>query len=138
VTPEGLARIHAGAFGHKAWSAAEFQTLLAHPGAILSADDRGFALLRIVLDEAEVLTLATDPAHRRKGVARFHLGESERQALEQGATTVFLEVAADNAPARMLYEGFGYRPAGIRNGYYRRSNVPAVDALMLRKDLRPA
>ena len=138
MTPEALAALHAAAFDlDRGWSADEFEALLSAPGAILEATEGAFLLGRVTHDEAEVLTLATDPVQRRRGRAAGLLRAFEVSARTRGATAVLLEVAADNRPALALYEGHGYRPAGRRPRYYARADGPAVDALVLRKDLAP-
>ncbi|WP_108813797.1 GNAT family N-acetyltransferase [Loktanella sp. Alg231-35] len=139
MTPQALADLHALAFSAtRAWSAQEFESLLNHPGAILASNDASFALLRVVADEAEVLTLATDPAKRRQGLARATLVSGEALAMDRGAKTVFLEVAEDNAAARTLYETSGYAQVGRRPGYYIPQGGTPVAALVLRKELKPS
>ena len=131
MSPEALAHLHASAFTEdRPWSAAEFASLLSLPGTLLLGDARAFLLGRIVLDEAEVLTLATDPAHRRQGLAGLLLAQFEEEARARGAAHAFLEVAEDNAAARALYEGRGYREVGRRPAYYARPRAP-VAALVL-------
>jgi ribosomal-protein-alanine N-acetyltransferase len=139
VTPSTLARTYAAAFrGQRGWSESEFATLLGTSGVILRGDGRSFILGRVTLDEAEVLTLATDPAHRRKGLARAVLAAFETAAVEAGAAQVFLEVAEDNQAARGLYAAAGYVAAGRRPGYYPAPGGPSVAALILRKTLAAA
>lgn len=134
MTPETLARIHAQAFSStRAWSAAEFRSLLDQPGMALTGDDRAFALLRVTLDEAEVLTIATAPEHRRKGLARAVLAQAETAAQALGAAVIFLEVAEDNDAARALYAQAGYAQIGRRPGYYLPKDAAPVAALVLRK-----
>ena len=136
MTPEALARLHAQAFSStRTWSAAEFRDLLDQPGAILAGDDRAFALLRVTLDEAEILTIATAPAHRRKGLARKALAQAETAAQALGACVIFLEVAEDNTAARALYAQAGYAQIGRRPGYYLPKDAAPVAALVLRKAL---
>jgi ribosomal-protein-alanine N-acetyltransferase len=136
MTPEDLARLHAAAFGdERPWSASEFASLLGLPGILLLGDARAILLGRLAADEAEVLTLATDPAHRRQGLAsallaRFHAGAAAR-----GASRAFLEVAEDNAAARALYAVAGYAEAGRRRRYYRRASGADADALLLSRPL---
>jgi len=138
VTPAALAALHAQAFdATRPWSEAEFAALLTAAGTILTGDTRAFVLGRVTLDEAEVLTLATAPAYRRQGLARAALAAFEAAAQARGATTVFLEVAEDNAPARALYAAQGYAPAGRRPGYYATGTGTPVAALVLRKTLAP-
>src|SRR6056297_423224 len=137
MTPDALANLHARAFvgQGRAWSAAEFADLLASPLVFAVGDTRGFALGRVIADEAEVLTIATDPKARRQGVARACLATFERTAAKRGARSVFLEVADDNTAARGLYGAAGYTQAAVRKGYYPRPKQTAVDALILRRDL---
>jgi ribosomal-protein-alanine N-acetyltransferase len=136
---EALARAHARSFD-TAWTVSDIADLLASPGAFaLAARDedavRGFILMRAVASEAEVLTLAVDPASRRRGVARALLEAGFAAAAAGGAEAVFLEVAIDNPGAIDLYEGAGFTQAGRRRAYYARSGRAAVDALVLRRTL---
>ncbi len=136
MTPAALAALQAAAFPTgRPWSEAEFATLLAQPGTVLSADARGYALGRVIADEAEVLSLATAPAARRQGVARAHLNALEGAARDLGARRIFLEVSADNHAAIALYQAAGYGESGRRRGYYRPEDGPAQDALILSKPL---
>ncbi len=137
--PETLARLHARAFAPTArgWSAAEFAYMIDAPHCCLCREDHGFALSRVIADEAELLMLATDPDHRRKGIAARLLAEVERAAALQGASRQFLEVAADNPAARALYTKAGYAQVGRRAGYYARSGTTPIDALVLSKALEP-
>jgi [ribosomal protein S18]-alanine N-acetyltransferase len=131
-----LAATHARAFSSlRPWSAPEFALLLASPAMILCGDARAFVLGRVTLDEAEVLTVATDPDHRRRGLARTALAAFDARAETRGATSAFLEVAEDNIAATLLYKGAGYAEVGRRPGYYRDDAGKAVAALILRKAL---
>lgn len=139
MTPDDLASLHSRAFSAtRAWSAAEFAALQARPGAILTGGTSCFALLCVTLDEAEILTIATDPAYRRQGLARGVLQQAEDAARASGAAQVFLEVAEDNTAARALYAGAGYRQVGRRPGYYLPKDAAPVAALILRKQLTAA
>lgn len=51
-----------------------------------------------------------DPAHRRQGLATAVMGELLEWGAEQGATTVWLHVEVDNAPAIALYDALGLMP----------------------------
>lgn len=134
MTPDDLARTHCAAFAtSRGWSAQEFAQLLSTPGIILCGDAKSFILGRVTFDEAEILTVATYPAHRRQGLARAALTAFDKVAHDQGAVSAFLEVAADNAAANALYLSEGYAQVGRRKGYYKRPSTPAVDALVLRK-----
>ncbi|TCP39928.1 GNAT family N-acetyltransferase [Rhodovulum marinum] len=137
-SPADLATLHAVCFTHPCpWSAAEFAALLAGSGVFLAGDATAFALGRAVADEAELLTLAVAPAARRHGLGRARLAAFEAAARSRGAARAFLEVAADNTPARALYAAAGYAPAGLRPGYCTAPDGGAVDALILAKALAP-
>jgi ribosomal-protein-alanine N-acetyltransferase len=55
-----------------------------------------------------------------------------------GAETLFLEVAADNAPAIALYERLDFERIGLRPGYYAHGDHGPVDALVYRLGLNVA
>lgn len=136
MTPDDMAALHARAFGDaRPWSAQEFRALIDHPGTLFRGDARAFALGRVVLDEAELLTIATDPAHRRQGLARACLSDWEGGAMTLGARRAFLEVSADNAAALALYQTAGYARIGCRRAYYPRRDGAAADALVMARSL---
>jgi ribosomal-protein-alanine N-acetyltransferase len=134
-----LAKAHASAF-EASWPPEAFTALMGTPGtfALAAVDDApvGLILMRAIAGEAEVLTLAVEPAHRRRGVARDLLQAGLDLAILAGAETCFLEVAADNVAALGLYRAAGFVQAGQRAGYYRRPDGKAVDALVLRCTLK--
>lgn len=131
-----LAALHASAFtGAARWSPPAFQAAIEDRSCFLlldgpDADPGGFALGRTVADEAELLTLVVAKPARRQGKGVRLLARFEDAARSRTAQAAFLEVAADNMPARSLYGRCGWSEAGRRSGYY-----DGVDALVLRKDL---
>lgn len=129
--PAGLAALHATAFAAP-WSAREFADLLAQAGVFAVVEPEGFILIRQVLDEAEILTLAVRPQARRAGLGGRLVGQGAVAAARRGAGRLFLEVAEDNAAARALYDRAGFRLIGRRKGYYAGGNT---DALVLGLDL---
>lgn len=135
-----LARLHGQAFT-PGWSAQEFASLLQTPGAFAllgftpsASEARAMALAWVVGDEAEILTLCSDPAHRRTGAALALVQHILVTAAAMGARAVFLEVAQTNVAARALYAGLGFIEAGRRENYYRTPDG-RVDALVLRREL---
>ena len=136
--PDVLAAIHARAFvAPPPWSAATFAALLRAGDVACSGDARAFVLARRVLDEAEILTLATDPAHRRKGLARALVTALAAGLAAQGVARLHLEVACDNTAARALYDGLGFVETGRRPGYFRDPDGTRRDALLLSLPLGP-
>lgn len=133
-----LAGVHALAFDH-GWGADEIAELIASPGGFGLQVRRdgatlGFILARAIAGEAEILTLAVDPAARRQGLARALTTAAMAAAEAAGAEAMFLEVAADNPAAIGLYQATGFAQVGLRPRYYPRGNL-TVDALVMRRDL---
>ena len=150
-----LAALHRAAFaprGARPWSAGEFSALLAAPGTVLLRAPAGagappaprllgFVLARAVAGEGEILTIAVHPSARRRGIGRRLLADLHAKLRRAACTRLFLEVAADNAPALALYAAAGYARIGLRPAYYPRESGPRADALILEKTLctpRPA
>ena len=121
----------------RTWSKDEIEDLLQSPYVFVTGSRQSFALGRVVADEAELLTLATDPQARRKGLARAALADFETVAFARGATHAFLEVAADNTAAQGLYSSVGYYEIARRTAYYESTQGARVDALILEKSLTP-
>ncbi len=160
MTPDALAALHARAMAIPApWTAKDFADLLIQPGYFLETVSsssyhvatppppgptpkpgqslQGFALGRVVLNEAELLTLAVDPATRRQGIGRACLMSFEGRAAALGAETAFLDVAATNAAALALYRIAGWAETGRRKAYYR-GRDGRIDAILMQKRLVPA
>ncbi len=136
MTPDALAALHAACFDTpRPWQAEEFTRILDDRGVFLIAAPSGFALGRVLVDEAELLTLAVDPGARRRGAGRSLLRRFEAEARDRAAGTAFLEVASGNAPALALYQAAGWATAGRRPGYYRKPDGSRIDAITLRKAL---
>lgn len=119
---EILSQLHAACF-LVAWSPQAFRDLLANPRTFVTLaeyDGRaaGFALAQVAADEADLVSIGVVEAHRRSGIGRRLLQRTAEEAVKRGARTLFLEVAPDNAAARALYEGSGFRAVGLRKGYY--------------------
>lgn len=134
--PQVLAALHARCFTQpRPWSAAEFADLLADPQIILIAQPTGFACARLVLDEAELLTICVAPESQNQGLGAALLAALHGAIAARGGKTVFLEVAETNATARQLYLASGYVQAGIRRNYYQNAGKSAVHALVLRRAL---
>lgn len=132
-----LAALHATLF-ESAWDTAAFNGLLSHPASTslvarhgIPQQTIGFIVGRLAADEAEILTLGVGKSWQRHGVARRLIEGLTRAARRAEAKRVFLEVAADNIPATVLYSRLGFKEVGRRKGYYSRNSGPAIDALVL-------
>ncbi len=136
-----LARLHHELFS-PAWDSASFGSLMGQPGSLAllatiagTALPAGFVLGRVVVDDAEILSLGVARAWQRRGIAARLLASLERLAARRGATRLFLEVSADNGPARQLYLAHGFSEAGRRVAYYERRHGPQADAVVMSKAL---
>jgi ribosomal-protein-alanine N-acetyltransferase len=92
-------------------------------------------IVRRVLDEAEILTLAVDPAWRRQGLGQALVTAAADHLRGDGAARVFLEVNEVNASARRLYQRLGFHSVGRRPGYYRGADGTVSAALLLARHL---
>ena len=109
--------------------------LIASPHVFAFGASNGFLFGRTIADEAELLTLAVDPAARRQGIGLDLVTRFLNRARQMGATSAFLEVAADNTAAIALYERCGFVAAGVRKGYYAEPDGRRTDALILTRTL---
>lgn len=130
-----LAAIHAEAFSSP-WDAAAFESLLGQAGVFAVSASDGFILCRVVLDEAEILTLAVRPAARRAGLGARLTQAAADIAGRAGAVSLFLEVAEDNTAARALYARLGFVETGLRRNYYEKADGSRVDARLLALNLQ--
>ena len=107
-----------------------------YPGLLAWIGPRlaGFVIVSITADEAEILTLGTDSALRRQGVASALLTRMMENVMDLGATVIFLEVGVNNDAARALYEQHGFVSEGLRKGYYDTPDGPQ-DAVIMKRAL---
>ena len=123
---EILAGLHQEGFGAAAWTQAQMagslkqETMRGWLGQIKDVN-AGFILAQILDQEAEIITFSVSPAFRRQGLGK-QLLQQLLTALPPEAS-LFLEVAEDNAAARALYEGIGFKAIGVRPNYYRHSST---------------
>jgi ribosomal-protein-alanine N-acetyltransferase len=68
--------------------------------------------------EAEILTIAVEPARRREGIGRALCEKLVALLRARGATRMVLEVGVQNKGARRLYDGLGFSTVGKRPAYY--------------------
>lgn len=122
----------------EAWTASQCEGVLAMPGAQLliarNPEPSGFALLRTIAGEAELMLLAVAPAMRRMGIGQALLRESIKISVDGHADFYFLEVRADN-PAIDFYTREGLETVGRRVAYYLGADGQRRDALTLRRVL---
>ena len=127
-------------FPEDAWSPQMFAAELAQPASrrLYLVAEEGDALIGYAGmmftggPQADVVTMAVDPACWGRGTGTALLTALVAEAARRGCTEVLLEVREDNPRARQLYLRHGFAEIGIRRGYYQPSGV---DAVVMRKVL---
>lgn len=131
-----MAVLHARCFTTpRPWSATEFVCIQSDPLCFTLIESDGFLVGRAVAGEAEILTLAVDPAARRQRVGTRLVQAFLKEARSRTAGSAFLEVAADNQPAMSLYLQAGFVNVGARRGYYTPPNALPLDAVVMSRSL---
>jgi [ribosomal protein S18]-alanine N-acetyltransferase len=127
-------------FPEDAWSPEMFAAEFAQPPArrlYLVAEDGnaliGYAGMMFAGgSQADVVTLAVNPARWGEGTGTALLTALVDEAEKRGYEEVLLEVREDNPRARQLYLRHGFAEIGVRRRYYQPSGV---DAVVMRKVL---
>lgn len=135
---EVMAQAFDPAYG-EAWTLPQLSGVMMMPGTWLTiarvdAAALGFALVRSVLDECELLLLAVQPAWRGKGIGRELLIDSLKTARRRGIKSMNLEVRSSNTAVK-LYEKTGFEYVHRRPGYYRGADGQLHDALSFRIEM---
>ena len=134
-----LDALHCASFGHPGahgWQQADFARALEDAAFVVLANETGYALARVVLDEAELMLIGTVPAARRTGAASALLAELEAKLVARGAVRLMLEVSASNHAAVGFYKSHGFAETGERPGYYGHGDSPGHAALLFEKALK--
>jgi [ribosomal protein S18]-alanine N-acetyltransferase len=129
---------YAPQWSRTAWAAVLDPAAIPHRIALLAENGTDGAVIAcavasLVLQEAELESIAVAPGFQRRGVARelfSRLAEALRRA---GASGINLEVRASNQPALALYKALGFTHAGSRARYYQ---DPVEDAVLMTLPLR--
>ena len=120
------------------WSRSMFASELAKPSSIcLGAFDAesgrlvGYLIISRYVDAWHVMNVAVEPAERRRGIATTLLERLFELTGGRSRRGYTLEVRVSNTGAIRLYERLGFRPRGVRRGYYTDNRE---DALIMWKD----
>ncbi|MBM3679825.1 MAG: ribosomal-protein-alanine N-acetyltransferase [Actinobacteria bacterium] len=105
------------------WSRTMFQGEIARPGSRCYGAFEGKTLVGYLIvsrytDAWHIMNVAVDEPYRRRGVARLMLETLLRETDRDGTHGHTLEVRVSNHGAIRLYEELGFRPSGMRRGYY--------------------
>ncbi|MEO6396217.1 MAG: GNAT family N-acetyltransferase [Devosia sp.] len=137
---DAVAALHAKSF-YRGWPREDIAAYLMDRDTptLIACDAKrrlaGFAMLRLLGDDAELMTIAVEPKYRGKGVARALMEACFADLSMTASRRMILEVAADNPPALKLYRNLGFTQLSERKGYYARADGQPATALVMARDL---
>jgi [ribosomal protein S18]-alanine N-acetyltransferase len=123
------------------WSRAMFAAELEKPSSLAigayhdGGELVGYAIVSRYVDAWHVMNIAVVPDFRRRGIGRSLLERLFEVTASDPRRGYTLEVRVSNAEAIRLYERLGFRPRGIRRGYYTDNRE---DALIMWRESSPA
>lgn len=133
---EAIMAIETSTFRSDAWSAEAMRSDLGsvHSFYLVAQRDDGSKvvdgyaglLAPAGAEEADIQTIAVAEGARRSGLGRAMMNALIGEARKRGVRELFLEVRADNPPARSLYESLGFEEIATRPKYYQPDGVDAV------------
>ncbi len=92
----------------------------------------GYVVAWFVLDEVHLANIAVAKIYRHLGLGGRLLECVLDEARQRASRWIGLEVRQSNEGAQAFYRTYGFRPVGIRKGYYR---VGSEDALVMALEL---
>ena len=82
----------------------------------------GFAGIKILLDEADIMNIVTKKCYRNQGIGTLLLKNLISISKNLNLHSLSLEVNEENKTAIHLYENLGFKNIGIRKNYYKSKN----------------
>jgi ribosomal-protein-alanine N-acetyltransferase len=131
---EAVAKIERSVQSHP-WTLKQFQdAVTAYQNTVIEVQGQvaGFCILQPVLDEANLLLMAIDPAQQGQGLG-YQLLEASVAMLKNNPVQIFLEVRESNLAAIKLYEKSGFHQIDLRKNYYPNSNGSREHAIIMVK-----
>ncbi len=95
----------------------------------------GYLCAWFVAEEVHILNLACHPGFRRRKAATGLLAHCLHRAGADGMQWAYLEVRRSNDQALSLYSKFGFKPVGLRKGYYTDTRE---DAIVMALEMKPS
>lgn len=131
---EVVAKIERSVQSHP-WTLKQFEdAVTAYQSTVIEVQGQvaGFCILQPVLDEANLLLMAIDPAQQGQGLG-YQLLEASVAMLKNNPVQIFLEVRESNLAAIKLYEKSGFHQIDLRKNYYPNSNGSREHAIIMVK-----
>lgn len=114
------------------WSAALFLQEIARKSdrvylvARMGGEVVGYGGTMMTGSEAHITTIAVDPGFQRQKIGTRLMVALIEAGIDRGCSSVSLEVRRSNLAAQQMYERFGFRPVGVRRGYYIETGEDAI------------
>ena len=89
----------------------------------------GFAGLKVMFDEVDIMNIAVRKDFRNQGIGSLLLKNLIELSKKLNLNSITLEVMEENYPAIHLYQKFGFKKCGIRKNYYQNQT-----ALIMKKE----
>lgn len=125
------------AFGHEAYDTTDFEDLWRIDASFFVAEVAGrlagYAVGWVPRHGGELISLAVDPARRRRGLGRRLALAVLEDLQRQGATTCRLQVRLSNLGAIDFYTRLGFRIVSMSRDYY----TDGESAYVMRRRLTP-
>ena len=123
------------------FDAAGIRVLLGKPafyGTVLSAPDMptniyAYCLAYITSVQADIIAIGTKKNMQGRGCGKIILQYLTHLTDQDNVDKITLEVAADNTPARRLYDSYGFHVSDIRKDYYYRGGNRCDAMIMVRQ-----
>lgn len=120
---EGIYRIEIACFKDHRFRRDHVDWILRNERARVLVEEDGGQLAGAIMllfegQLCRVLSVATMPDHRRRGLGTEMMRAAEGEARDRGCTQLRLEVSTRNYGAIEFYRGLGYRTDGVLYGYY--------------------
>ena len=123
------------------FDAAGLRALLGKPafyGVVLPAPDmpttiHAYCLAYITSMQADIIAIGTEKTKQGRGFGQIILHHLIAVTEQHNVAKITLEVAADNIPARRLYDSCGFHVSAIRKDYYYRGENRCDAVIMVRQ-----
>jgi ribosomal-protein-alanine N-acetyltransferase len=120
---EGVYRIEITCFKERRFRRDHVDWILRNERGLTLVEDDGHGLDGAIMllfegQVCRVLSVATMPESRRRGLGREMMQTAERVGRGRGCAQVHLEVSTQNYEAIEFYRHLGYRTDGVLYGYY--------------------
>lgn len=92
----------------------------------------GFAGIKVILDEADIMNIAVKTNKRNLGIGSMLLENLIKIAQDENCSNITLEVNETNKPAISLYEKYHFKRIGLRKKYYNNTD----NGIIMKKDIK--